>query len=159
MKGGSKYLLASVPLKLKGKFHRTVVRPAMLYGTETASMRKMDEKKLDVAEMRMLRWMCGMTKEDKIRNEHIRGTAKVVELSKKAQEGRLRWYGHILRREEDHVGKQTMEMNVHGRRRRGRPKKRWRDCVTEDLRVRGIDEGEAMDRLKWRQLIRNSDPI
>ncbi|XP_064107526.1 uncharacterized protein LOC135216288 [Macrobrachium nipponense] len=55
-----------VPLKLKGKFHRTVFRPAMLHGTLTASMRK-TEKKMDVAEMRMLRWMSGV-REDRTRN-------------------------------------------------------------------------------------------
>ena len=36
-----------------------------------------EEKKLDVAEMRMLRWMSGVTKLDRIRNERIRGTTKV----------------------------------------------------------------------------------
>ena len=125
----------------------------MLYGTEATSVKKADEKKMDVAEMRMLRWMCGVTQEDKIRNEYIRGSTKVVEVSKKMQEGRLRWYGHILRREEDHVGKQTMEMEVQGRRRRGRPKKRWIDCVKKDLRGKGID------RTRWRRLTRNSDPV
>ena len=34
----------------------------------------------------------------------------MVEISKKVQEGRLRWYGHLLRREDDHVGRSTMEM-------------------------------------------------
>ena len=43
-----------VPLKLKRKFHKTVIRPAMPYGTETASMEKTEEKMMDVAEMRML---------------------------------------------------------------------------------------------------------
>ena len=137
-----------MPLRLKGKFHKTVVRPAMLYGTETASMKKTDEKRMDVAEMRMLRWMCGVTREDRIKNDYVRGTTKVVEVSKKAQEGRLRWYGHILRREEDHVGKQTMEMEVQGRRKRGRPKKRWIDCVKEDLRGRNIDEAEVYNRTR-----------
>lgn len=148
-----------VPLRLKGKFHKTVVRPAMLYGTEAASMKKTEEKRMDAAEMRMLRWMCGVTREDRIRNEYIRGSTKVVEISKKAQEGRLRWYGHILRREEDHVGKQTMKMEVQGRRRRGRPRKRWSDCVREDLRVKGIDEAAANNRSRWRRLIRNGDPV
>ena len=49
------------------------------------------ENKLEVAEMRMLRWMCGVTKLDKIRNERIRGTTKVGEITKKVQERRLKW--------------------------------------------------------------------
>ena len=148
-----------VPLRLKGKFHRTVVRPAMLYGTETASMKKAEEKKMDVAEMKMLRWMSGVTREDRIRNDYVRGSTKVTELSKKIQEGRLRWYGHLLRRDEYHVGKHTMDMEVPGRRRRGRPRKRWRDCVREDLIMKGIDENEAHNRNHWRKLIHNGDPI
>ena len=50
--------------------------------------------------MRMLRWMCGVTKLDKIRNERIRGTKKVGEITKKVHERRLKWYGHVMRREE-----------------------------------------------------------
>ena len=55
----------------------TVVRPALMYGAETWVLKKAQENKLEVAEMRMLRWMCGVTKLDKIRNERIRGTMKV----------------------------------------------------------------------------------
>ena len=64
-------------------------------------MKKTQEKTLDVAEMRMLRWMCGATKLDEINNERIRGTTKVEEISNKVQESRLKWYGHVLRREEE----------------------------------------------------------
>ena len=82
-------------------------------------------KKLEVAEIRMLRWMCGVTKLDKIRNERIRGTTKVGEITKKVQERRLKWYGHVMRREEHYVGRRAMVMKVQGRRKRGRPKRRW----------------------------------
>ena len=63
-------------VKIKGKVYRTVVRPALMYGAETWSLKKPQEKKLEVAEMRMLRWMCGVTRLDKIRNERIRGQRK-----------------------------------------------------------------------------------
>ena len=46
-------------------------------GCVCIGVEKEQEKKLEVAEMRMLRWMCGGTKMDKIRNERIRGTTKV----------------------------------------------------------------------------------
>ena len=45
----------------------------------------------------MLRWMTGVTKLDRIRNERIRGTTKVGEISKKVQERRLKCR-HVLRR-------------------------------------------------------------
>ena len=53
-------------------------------------MKKAQGKKLDVAEMRMLRWMSGVTNLDRIRNERIRRTTKVGEISKKVQETRLK---------------------------------------------------------------------
>ena len=62
---------------IKGKVYRTVVRRALMYGAETWASKKAQEKKLEVAEMRMIQWMCGVTKLDKIRNERIRVTAKV----------------------------------------------------------------------------------
>ena len=55
-----------ISLRVKGKVYKTVVRPAMMYGAETWAMKKAQEKKLDVAEMRMLRWMSGVTKLDRI---------------------------------------------------------------------------------------------
>ena len=80
-----------------------VVRPALMYGAETWVLKKAQEKKLEVAGMRMLRWMFGVMKLDKIRNEIIRGTTKVREITKKVQERRLKWYGHVMRREEHYV--------------------------------------------------------
>ena len=56
-----------VGIKLKGKVHKALVRPAMMYGAETWAIKKTQEKKLDVAEMKMLRWMCGVTRRDKIK--------------------------------------------------------------------------------------------
>ena len=147
-----------ISVKVKGRVHKTVVRPAMLHGAETWPMKKIQEKKLDVAEMKMLRWMCGVTKMDRITNERIRGTTKVVEMSKKAQERRLQWYGHVLRREETHVARRVLEMEIPGRRGRGRPKRRWMDVVNEDLREKRLTEEDALDRSRWRKAVRNVDP-
>lgn len=135
-----------------------VVRPALLYGAETWPIKKAQENKLEVAEMRMLRWMLGVTRRDKVRNNFIRGTAKVTEVTKKVQERRMRWFGHIKTREEGYVGRRILDMEVEGRRR-GRPKKRWKDRIGEDLIERGLSGEEIGDRALWRRLVRNSDPI
>ena len=64
---------------------------------------KRQDKRIEVTEMRMLRWMCGVTRKDKIRNEHIRGTTRVAQASKKITERRLNWYGHVIRRDGEHI--------------------------------------------------------
>ncbi|RZB99271.1 CRS2-associated factor 2, chloroplastic [Glycine soja] len=80
---------AKVPIKLKGKFYRTAVRPAILYGTECWAVKSQHETKVGVAEMRMLRWMCGKTRQDKIRNGAIRERVGVAPIVEKMVENRL----------------------------------------------------------------------
>ncbi|KAK3552176.1 hypothetical protein QTP86_005104 [Hemibagrus guttatus] len=88
-----------ISARIKGKVYRTVVRPAMLYGLETVSLRKRQESELEVAELKMLKFSLGVTRLDRIRNEYIRGTAHVGRLGDKVREARLRWFGHVQRRE------------------------------------------------------------
>ncbi|KAK3549620.1 hypothetical protein QTP86_005359 [Hemibagrus guttatus] len=51
----------------------------------------------------MLRFSLGVTRLDRIRNEYIRGTAHVGRLGDKVREARLRWFGHVQRREKSLV--------------------------------------------------------
>ena len=60
------------PSKLKGKFYRAAIRPALLYGTECWPVKKIFEHKMEVTEMRMLKWMCGHTLMDRIRNQEFK---------------------------------------------------------------------------------------
>jgi len=87
-----------VPQKLKGKFYRTAVRPAMLYGAECWPTKRRHVQQLGVAEMRMLRWMCGHTRKDRIRNDDIRDRVGVAPIEEKLVQHCLRWFGHIQRR-------------------------------------------------------------
>ena len=64
------------------------------------------------------------------------------EISKKVLESRLKWYGHVLRREE-YVDKRVMGMEVPGKRRRGRPKRSWMDNIKNDLSERIVSGGSA----------------
>ncbi|XP_068247984.1 uncharacterized protein [Palaemon carinicauda] len=57
----------------------------------------------------------------------------VEKLSDRIQESRLRWYGHVMRRDEQYIGRIVIEVEVQGTRRRGRPKRRWVDCIQDDL--------------------------
>ena len=108
--------------------------------------------------MRMLRWMCGVTKLDKIRNERIRVTTKVGEIAKKVQERRLKWYGHVMRRNEHYVGRRAVEMKVQGRRKRGRPKRRWLDRLKDGIKEKGLLADEVYDCATWRRTSSYIDP-
>ena len=124
--------------RVKGKMYKCVVRPAIMYGMETVAVTDKQVGKLEVAELKMVRRVLGVTREDKIRNEYIRGTARIAKLGEKIRGARLRWYGHVKRREAEYVGRRTLEMEVPGRRKRGRPRKRWLDVVREDMESVGV---------------------
>ena len=86
-------------ITLKDKVYKTVIKPTMTYGAECWAVRKKDENRLHVAEMRMLRW---------IRNDHVRNTiiqedAKLCQMSTFLRQKRLHWYGHVKRREEKKI--------------------------------------------------------
>ena len=69
----------------------------MLYGSECWGVNHVHEQKMRVAEMRMLRWMCGHTRLDKIHNEYIRNKVGVAPIDEKMRETRLRWYALVRR--------------------------------------------------------------
>ncbi|KAK3553075.1 hypothetical protein QTP86_031165, partial [Hemibagrus guttatus] len=143
-----------ISARIKGKVYRTVVRPAMLYGLETVSLRKRQESELEVAELKMLRFSLGVTRLDRIRNECIRGTAHVGRLGDKVREARLRWFGHVQRRESEYIGRRMLDMKLPGRRQRGRPKRRYMDGINEDMKLVGARVEDAEDRDRWREMIR-----
>ncbi|KAK3541625.1 hypothetical protein QTP86_033055, partial [Hemibagrus guttatus] len=144
-----------ISARIKGKVYRTVVRPAMLYGLETVSLRKRQESELEVAELKMLRFSLGVTRLDRIRNEYIRGTAHVGRLGDKVREARLRWFGHVQRRDSEYIGRRMLDMGLPGRRQRGRPKRRYMDGINEDMKLVGARVEDAEDRDRWREMIRS----
>ncbi|KAK3534319.1 hypothetical protein QTP86_014230, partial [Hemibagrus guttatus] len=147
-----------ISARIKGKVYRTVVRAAMLYGLDTVSLRKRQESELEVAELKMLRFSLGVTRLDRIRNEYIRGTAHVGRLGDKVREARLRWFGHVQRRESEYIGRRMLDMELPGRRQRGRPKRRYMDGINEDMKLVGASVEDAEDRDRWREMIRCGDP-
>ncbi|KAD2806036.1 hypothetical protein E3N88_39413 [Mikania micrantha] len=108
------------PEKLKGKFYRVAIRPAMIYGTYCWPIKKNQARKLETAEMRMLRWICGHTRLDRIRNEVFLKRLQVANISEKVREGRLRWFGHVRRRSQSAPVRKVELLTVEGKRGRGR---------------------------------------
>ena len=70
----------------------------------------------------------------------------------------LKGYGHVLRREEHYVGSRVMVMKVQGRRKRGRPKRRWLEKVKEYIKEKGLSADDVYDRATWRHMSSYIDP-
>ncbi|EYC12765.1 hypothetical protein Y032_0046g1411 [Ancylostoma ceylanicum] len=109
-------------------------------------------------EVWMLRWMAGITRLDRICNQDIRQRFGVTPITDKLREARLRWYGHVLRAESDSVCKIGFNLDVTGKRPKGRPKQRWMDTLHADLKTVGMHPDQAHDRTKWRQGISKAEP-
>ncbi|GJR06286.1 retrovirus-related pol polyprotein LINE-1 [Tanacetum coccineum] len=80
--------------------------------------------RVEVAELRMLRWTCSRTMLDMIPNGVYRGDLEVENIINKMREGRLRWFGPARRRPRPAPVRRVEDMVVGGLRRRGRPKLR-----------------------------------
>ena len=147
-----------MPRKLKVKIYKTVVRPVLMYGAEVWTIRKKEEHLLETTEMRMLRRIRGVTLRDRMRSEDIRRELRVESITAKIRTARLRWYGHVRRMEENNWVRRVMEMEVDGRRARGRPVLRWMDNIRQDMRLHGLRDEDAQDRTLWRRMIQTPDP-
>ncbi|GJV02009.1 transport protein Sec24-like CEF [Tanacetum coccineum] len=143
----------NVLLKLKGKFYRVAIRPAMLYGSECWPITKALANRVEVAELRMLRWTCGRTLLDMIPNGVYRALLEVETIINKMREGRLRWFGHVRRRPQSSPVRRVEALVVDGLRRRGRPKLRWEDRVKHDMKELLLSEDMTSDRNEWRARI------
>ena len=64
----------------------------------------------------------------------------------KVHESMFTWYGDVLRREDEYVGKRVVAMKVRRKRRGGRPKRRWLDSIRNDLSERELSREDAQDR-------------
>jgi hypothetical protein len=71
---------------------------------------------------------------------------------------RISWLGHLERMEENRMPKKIFTQELEGTRRRGRPRKRWKEEVDRNLQVLGVRRLRELvtDRKKWRALFRQA---
>ena len=138
-----------VPVKLKHKIYKTVIKPTMTYGAECWTMKKKDEMLMNKIEMRMLRWIQGVSLREHNINEEIREAATVQPIATHLMQKRLRWYGHVRRRDESHITRTVLDMEVEGVRPRGKPKLRYMDTIKRDIKKNGLTDVNILDRKDW----------
>ena len=111
----------NIPTTLKDKVYKTAIRTAMVYGAECWAVRKKEQRKLRTTEMRMLRWARarGKTRQDHVRKVDIWKEARMYPMAEFLREKRLRWFGHVQRRDKDDNTRKILQMTRPGERRYG----------------------------------------
>ena len=121
----------------------------MTYGSETMPLLVDVGLKFERAEMQMIRWMCGISLKDRMTNEELRGLVGVEPITTYIRRGRLRWYGHVMRKSDEDWVKKCMEYRVEGRRPVGRTRKTWLESVEPHMVELEIDKEDVVYRHRF----------
>ena len=115
------------PLKIKGKVYRCFVRSAILYRSETWCLKENEKAILRRAERAMVRAMYGQKVVDRKTTEEQMDMLGLKEtIDRLATANGVRWYGHVLRRDDDSVLRVALNLEVSGKRKREIPgRSRW----------------------------------
>ena len=151
--------MREIPLLSRAAVYDACIRSVLLYSSETWATTKKLEDEIRRCDRRMLRFMAGVRLRDRVTSAEILERCGLKDILKVLQVRRLRWFGHVRRRELSEVLGMTLNMTVEGRRPPGRPKKNWLSCVQEDLQSLNISEEEVHDRRRWEQIIRTSNLV
>ena len=100
-----------------------------------------------------LRWIQGISLRDHIRNEEIRKEATVEPITTHLMQTRLRWYGHVRRRDDSHMTRTVLDMEVQCVRPRGRPTLGYMDTIRRDMKKNGLTDVNILDRKDWRTAV------
>ena len=143
-------------VKMKGKLYKTSVRTAMVYGAETWAMRKVEEGVLLRAERAMVRMMCGVKLRNRKKTSELMSMLEMSEdIVTLVGQSRMRWYGHVMRRDVTVGIRKVLDVDVAGKVGKGRPRMEWRQRVERDVAKVGLLCEDVSDRPKWRSGLRS----
>ena len=148
----------SIPLWSRGRAYDACIRPVLLYGSEGWPMTDRLRAVLTGCDRRLLRYMAGITWRDHVSSAEVADRCGVELLEGVLRRRRLRWYGHVARRDIEEPLGNILNFEAPGRRPPGRPKKSWKRTVEEDMRVVGAKKEDALDRDRWKCLIKRQTP-
>src|SRR5437867_8336773 len=93
--------------------------------------------------------MSGVTLKDRRSSEELRRGLGIVGVDSVVRRGRLRWFGHVERKEADDWVSKCRNLEVVGGVRIGRSRKTWMECVKKDMKECGLKKEDAQNRPLW----------
>jgi len=132
------------------------------YGAEAWTLTKKEEQALLIFERKIFRRLYGPKYEKgewKSRtNRELEEMSKGENIVKWIKWQRISWLGHLERMEDDRMSKKIFTQELEGTRRRGRPRKRWKEEVESDLQVLGVGRWRELvaDMKKWKDIVRQA---
>ena len=142
-------------LKMKGKIYKSCVRPATLFGSEAWCLREKEMAILRRTKRAMIQAMCGVKILDQRNSEELMDMLGIKEsLDRMAKASSIRWYGQVLRKEDENVIVKALKFEVSDCRGRGRPKQTWKKQVENEMKKNGLGKEDACDRTKWQGIVK-----
>ena len=96
----------------------------------------------------MIRAMCGVKMIEKRSPELMRLLGLEYTLDGLARASGVRWYEHVLRRDNGDVLRRALDFKVARKRGRGQPNMTWKRQVEEHINQIGLKKEDAIDRVK-----------
>jgi len=125
-------------------------------------MTKKDEQALLVFKSKIFRRIHGHKYENRERksrmNQELEEMSKGENIVKWIKGQRISWLGHLERMEEERMPKKIFPQELEGTRRRGRPRKGWKEDAERDLQVLGVRRWRELvtDREEWKDTVRQA---
>ena len=151
----------NVRLSTKIKVYKAVVLSSLLYGCESWTLYRRHMKQLERFHLRSLRSLLGIKWQDRVTNLEVLEQASLVSIEAMILKAQLRWTGHVIRMDSSRLPRQLLYGELtQGTRPVGRPKKRFKDVIKDNLKQCGIAPSEletrAANRTEWRALTRKA---